>query len=243
MKNDILIIGDSCLDIFTYCDAVRLAPDFPVPILNIIEQKVNPGMAKNVQRNIEKYLPCDIITNSDWEYIRKNRFVHNKTNHMFMRVDTKNSTEKISIANVDLDYKLIVISDYNKGFITENDIEYICRKNNNVFLDTKKKLGQFCFDAAFIKINDFEFNNSSPQITNLLKEKIIHTVGENGCNYNGVNYPVDFIADVKDTSGAGDSFMSALVIEYIRTKNIVESIKFANKCASEVVKHRGVTTI
>ena len=49
--------------------------------------------------------------------------------------------------------------------------------------------------------------------------------------------------EVKDLSGAGDSFMAALVIEYLNTNNIEDAIKFANKKASEVVKHRGVTLI
>jgi sugar/nucleoside kinase (ribokinase family) len=56
-------------------------------------------------------------------------------------------------------------------------------------------------------------------------------------------YPVVNKAEVKDTSGAGDSFMAALCIKFLETKDIYESIKFANSCASEVVRHRGVTTI
>ena len=44
-------------------------------------------------------------------------------------------------------------------------------------------------------------------------------------------------------SGAGDSFMAGLVVEYCRTDDIVKSIGFANKCASTVVKQRGVTLL
>ena len=67
-------------------------------------------------------------------------------------------------------------------------------------------------------------------------------MGGDGCVFNKKTYPVTRV-DVKDTSGAGDSFMAALCIKYLQTENIIESIEFANKCASEVVKHRGVTTI
>jgi sugar/nucleoside kinase (ribokinase family) len=49
--------------------------------------------------------------------------------------------------------------------------------------------------------------------------------------------------EVKDTSGAGDSFISGLVIEYLKTGDIQKSIIFANKRASETVKHRGVSII
>ena len=67
-------------------------------------------------------------------------------------------------------------------------------------------------------------------------------MGADGCEYMGVQYIVNRV-DVKDVSGAGDSFMSGLVARYCMTNDIEESIKFANQCASEVVKHRGVTVI
>jgi D-beta-D-heptose 7-phosphate kinase/D-beta-D-heptose 1-phosphate adenosyltransferase len=68
MKKSILIIGDSCLDQFVYCDANRIAPDVPVPVLNEIETVVNPGMAMNVYENVKRYIPdVDIITNPNWK--------------------------------------------------------------------------------------------------------------------------------------------------------------------------------
>lgn len=239
---DILIIGESCRDVFVYCDSTRLAPDFPVPILKVVNQVENVGMAKNVQRNIQSYMDCDIFTNSNWQSITKTRYVHENTNHMFVRVDNESDIDRVDIKNIDFDYKLIVISDYNKGFLAESDIEHICKIHPNVFLDTKKVLGSWANHAKYIKINDYEYRNSKPHISELLNNKIIHTVGGNGCLFQGKQYPVNSV-DVKDTSGAGDSFMAALVIKYFQTENITESIQFANLCASEVVKHRGVTVI
>ena len=75
-----------------------------------------------------------------------------------------------------------------------------------------------------------------------MRKKIIHTMGDRGCEFDGVKYPVDAV-EVKDSSGAGDTFMAALAMKYFMTGDIVESIGFANKCASEIVKHRGVTTL
>ena len=95
---DILIIGESCRDIFVYCDALRLCPDVPVPVLNIIDQNENGGMAKNVQRNIlNKINNCDIITNQDWMNVTKTRYVHKKTNHTFFRVDTPHNIDRINL--------------------------------------------------------------------------------------------------------------------------------------------------
>ena len=159
---------------------------------------------------------------------------------MFFRVDTTQKVPHINISLIDYDYEIIVISDYDKGFLTEDDIKTICSKHSNVFIDTKKILGPWASNAAYIKINDFEYKNSKSILTKELENKIIHTMGSDGCEYQGVRYLVNKV-DVKDVSGAGDSFMAGLVVEYCKTKDIVKAIGFANKCASKVVKHRGVT--
>jgi bifunctional ADP-heptose synthase (sugar kinase/adenylyltransferase) len=240
---DILIIGESCRDIFVYCDALRLCPDIPVPVLNVINQAENAGMAKNVQRNIlSKVNNCDILTNDNWVNITKTRYVHEKTNHTFFRVDAPHNIKPINLDDIDYNYKIIVISDYNKGYLSENDVKIICKNHDCVFIDTKKVLGNWAKDAKFIKINDFEYQSSKNYISEELKDKIIHTIGGEGCEYQNKQYKVKKV-DVKDTSGAGDSFMAALVVNYLQTSNIEEAIKYANLCASEVVKHRGVSLI
>lgn len=239
----ILVIGESCRDVFVYCDAFRLCPDVPVPVLNIKDQTENPGMAKNVQRNIRSLIKeCDIITNSNWYNITKTRYVHENSNHMFFRVDSPHNISRIDVDKIDYNYEMIAISDYDKGFLYEEDIEHICSRHSNVFIDTKKILGDWVMNAKFIKINDYEYKRSKNFIDKNSNLKIIHTMGSNGCEYQGITYPVNKV-EVKDVSGAGDSFLSGLVVQYFQTKNIVESIKFANKCASAVVKHCGVTVI
>lgn len=239
----ILVIGESCRDVFVYCDANRLAPDVPVPVLNIVDRKENDGMAKNVQRNILNYIDdCDIITNDNWLSISKTRYVHNATNHMFFRVDNEPGIELLS-KQIDYDkYDIIVISDYNKGFLSESKIEEICQSHPRVFLDTKKPLGTWADSAFIIKINDYEYTHSDPEYTRNNSHRIIHTMGGEGCEFNGNRYPVVPV-EVKDSSGAGDAFLAALIVDYAGTQNIDESIEFANYHASRVVRERGVTTI
>ena len=239
----IKIIGESCLDVFVYCEAKRLAPDLPVPVLQENYIKKNPGMAANVQRNIDSLsIKTDLITNPDWETVVKTRYMHDSSNHIFFRVDTSHQIEPIKINDLELDAEIIVISDYNKGFLSENDIQYICESHPLVFLDTKKVLGPWANKASFIKINDYEFSNSEKFITDKLQNKIIHTRGAEGCDYQGINYPVKKF-DIRDTSGAGDSFMAALVSDFLNTSDIIQSIKSANIAASKVVQVRGVGVI
>lgn len=49
--------------------------------------------------------------------------------------------------------------------------------------------------------------------------------------------------EVKDLTGAGDSFLAGLVTRYVESRNIEDSITYANKCATKVVQQRGVNTI
>ena len=240
----VLVIGDSSRDIFVYCNALKLCPDFPVPALEVVNQTENPGMAGNVHRNIKVLLDnCDIVTNGNWHEVTKTMYVHAQSNHMFFRVDTSHKLDRIDLSTVNYeDYDLIVISDYDKGFLTEDDINEICWHHANVFLDTKKILGVWCQHAHYIKINDFEYQNSKPYLVPEIEHRIIHTMGGEGCEYKGKRYPVNKV-EVKDVSGAGDSFMAGLVVEYCKTDDIIKSIEFANKCASEVVTHRGVTVL
>ena len=244
MTKKILVIGDSCLDRFVYCHADRLAPDLPVPVLRVIRETENPGMAKNVERNVRAiYTHCSLVTNAGWKSSIKTRYVHESSNHTFLRVDTDPPVTRINVRKLPLKaYDIIAISDYDKGFLTEADIEYICGHHDTVFIDTKKVLGPWARQAAFIKINGTEYEHSKRAITPALAKKIICTRGGRGAEYRGEHYPVKKV-EVRDLTGAGDSFFAALIIQYAETGDIHGAIRFANECASEVVAHKGVSLI
>ncbi|MFA6502898.1 MAG: PfkB family carbohydrate kinase [Candidatus Paceibacterota bacterium] len=241
----ILVVGESCKDIFVYCKAERLAPDLPVPVLSIAETNENPGMAANVERNIKSIYPAvTLYTNSAWETVTKTRYMHANTNHMFIRVDTDHHIPRVKVQDIPLgEYDLVAISDYNKGFLTEEDIRYICEHHDNVFMDTKKILGDWAVGAKYIKINNFEYERSKDTLPKALEDKIIYTKGDQGAFFRGKNYPVGKKVEVKDLSGAGDSFFAALLVQYVQTGDIEAAIRFANECASEVVQHKGVSVI
>ena len=247
LENRILVIGDSCEDVFIYGNCDRLAPAAPVPVFVETHRRSNKGMAGNVRENILSLgLECDIVTNK--AEITKARYVEKKTNHMLLRVDS--SEEKIDrIENLNKEklqeYSAIVVSDYDKGFLAEEDIAFIAENHPLVFLDTKKLLGNWIRNVDYIKINQQEYEKTQHLLTGTddwLEEKLIVTVGSSGCIYNGEVYPVDKV-EIKDLTGAGDSFLAALVCSYLNDKDIVSAIKFANDCATKVVQQKGVNTI
>ena len=241
----ILIFGESCKDIFHYGICERLCPAAPVPVFKSIELNENGGMAMNVYNNIMAMgISCDIVTNKNWQNITKTRFVEKRSNYMFMRLD-ENDDEygECEISNVDFSaYDAVIVSDYNKGFMSTDLMREISRNHNLVFLDSKKKLGDWCKNFSFIKINNLEFKNNLDNIGSELKRKMIITQGPNGCIYQNRHYSVPLV-EIRDLSGAGDTFLAGLCVKYCETKNIEKSIKFANECATAVVQKRGVSII
>ena len=249
----ILIVGDSCIDEFIYGNIFRMSPEAPVPVFQPIKKTSNGGMSKNVYNNlIALGVSSNLITNT--EKIVKRRYVDDGHNQMVLRVDTNDECSQIdegirmNICNnhhVGNDFDVIIISDYNKGFLTENDIELLCKSNNSVFVDTKKDLGDWIFKADFIKINDLEHRKNLKFIsTNLdkLKDKLIVTRGKHGCEFNNKVFGAEEVV-VRDVSGAGDTFLAGLAVEYVRTNDIIKAINFAQECTKIVVQKHGVSTV
>ena len=88
-----------------------------------------------------------------------------------------------------------------------------------------------------------EFKNTEGALSNLnIENKLIITLSNKGCQYRDKIFPVE-VVPVKDVSGAGDTFISGLVVEWVRTKDIEKSILFAQKCATIVVQKKGVATV
>jgi len=241
----ILVIGDSCKDIFRYGKVNRLAPEAPVPIIIPEREISNLGMAGNVVTNL-KALGAEVEFITNKSEIRKIRYVCSKYNHLLLRVDENDTCEKIDTVILQpKTYAAVIISDYCKGFLNEEDIEIISKSFDcPIFLDTKKILGEWAYNIDFIKINyhEYEYNKEVLENNLILKNKTIVTRGKYGCEYQGKNFPTVDVP-VKDISGAGDTFIAGLVVEYIRSKMIEPSINFAQECTTTVIQKSGVSTI
>jgi len=246
---NVLLIGESCTDKFIYGNVYRLSPEAPIPILNPISESINIGMAGNVKRQfLELYGNVDFITNEST--LIKKRYVDNSTNYILLRVDDGDeNVEKLDLDNLpDIPYDVIIFSDYNKGFISEHDIEktinYYKQKSDKIltFIDTKKQFGEWIKNLDYIKVNHKEYLSNLNFINNnpWINEKLIVTRGPFGSDYNGKNYPGKDVP-IKDLSGAGDTFLSSLVAKYIISRDIEASIEYANKISEMAIQKKGVS--
>lgn len=237
----VAVIGDSCLDEFVYVNSERLAPDLPIPVVLEKHRVINPGMAANVARAIEFHgMSTRLFAPSNWKKFTKTRIVDEASNYSFIRIDKPFGNEQFKLSASDLSgFDAVVVSDYAKGFLTVDSIRGITENHDYVFLDTKRPLGDWAEKAYLIKLNEHEFKASQETMTPSLLDKTICTLGGKGASFRGEQYPVERV-DVRDTSGAGDSFLARLVVEMLRSGDLDNSIRRANESASAVVKIRGV---
>jgi sugar/nucleoside kinase (ribokinase family) len=133
------------------------------------------------------------------------------------------------------------VSDYNKGFLTEKTLRLITDNSKFSIMDTKKKITTDILEYFdFVKLNESEFNKHD--FNRHWLNRIIVTLGSKGAKYIDEIFPSPDPKETIDVSGAGDTFTASFTLKYLETKDIKQSIIYANKMASIVVSKRGVTT-
>lgn len=242
-RNKVLVIGESCTDVFIYGTTKRKSPEGNGPVFEPTKEVYGRGMAENTALNLSA-MGIDVDIFSDKGNITKTRYVDETTNELYLRVDENDSVERIDVYAIPdpFQYDAIVISDYCKGFLTEDDIAQISKLHQLVILDTKKHLGDWCKDVTFIKLNRFEAQNNHDVILEKkwLNDKIIITLDGKGASHKGIIYKTEKIENA-DVSGAGDTFVAGFVARYLDSEDVGVSIGWANYCAREVVKEKGVS--
>jgi D-beta-D-heptose 7-phosphate kinase/D-beta-D-heptose 1-phosphate adenosyltransferase len=232
----ILLIGDSCTDEYKNGTIDRLSPEAPVPVFKLVETKQVPGMASNVNLNLINLGMYPYFVHNKEEIV-KTRFIDQRSGQHIMRLDIEPEVAPWDqqLPAHPSSFDAIVISDYDKGFLTYEAIEKLLwAARCPVFIDTKKTdLSMFVQPNVFVKINKMEFDKSSGAPSNL-----IVTLGGDGVMYNNEIYPTKKV-EVMDVCGCGDTFLSALTTQYLYTRDIEKSIMFANIAAGITVQHRG----
>ena len=241
----ILVIGEVCVDEFVYGRIDRICPEAPVPVLNPIERVENPGMAGNTVANLKALAPNAQIGHIHQnEPIRKTRFVEKKSNQMVVRVDEgeNNLEELIWTPAIDImlgQADIVVVSDYNKGFLNNAQLKEIAKKSTLSIIDSKRKLTNDIIEGySFVKLNEKERLNN-PTLTT---DNIITTLGSEGAEYQNILFPSPNPQETIDVSGAGDTFVASFISKYFTTKDVSTAIKFANEMAAQVVSKKGVVT-
>jgi D-beta-D-heptose 7-phosphate kinase/D-beta-D-heptose 1-phosphate adenosyltransferase len=228
----ILLLGDNCIDVYQYGTVDRISPEAPVPVFKFSYEEKRAGMAGNVKNNLIA-LGAD-VTFLHGKTSTKTRLVDLKSKQHIVRIDNDVISEALVIDPILDLFDAVVISDYNKGTISYEMVEqliadFLCP----VFIDTKKTDLER-FEGSIVKINSLEHS-----LAKTLPTELIVTMGKYGAKYKDKQYSAPH-TEVFDVCGAGDTFLAALVLEFLKTKDIEKAIEIANIAASITVKHIGV---
>jgi D-beta-D-heptose 7-phosphate kinase/D-beta-D-heptose 1-phosphate adenosyltransferase len=229
----ILLIGDDCIDVYQYGTVDRISPEAPVPVFKFNYEERRAGMAGNVYNNLQN-LGCNV------NYLHghtstKTRLVDVRSKQHIVRIDNDVESEPLTFATEIPDiYDAIVISDYNKGTVSYELIQELRQEfSGPIFVDTKKTdLARL--EGCIVKINSLENSLLKTTCTNL-----IVTLGKYGARYNDKTYTADPV-EVADVCGAGDTFLAALVSEYLVCGSVDLAIPYAIRAAGITVQHLGV---
>lgn len=246
----ILVIGETCFDIYRYGSCKRINPEAPTPVMLFQEETRTLGMAGNVYNNIKSLRPewnTQIV--SQVNEIQKRRYVDRNSNYILLREDINDKADVLREIPKLENYDAVVISDYHKGFLLESILEGILNLCYELgiptFLDTKKILGEWSKYCYCIKINKKEFE-LQPKNYKDYCQNIVVTLGKEGALLRGSEGTFhDDVPDIeiKDVCGAGDSFLAGLVVNYSETKSLTSAVKFANKVATVAVSKRGTVAV
>ena len=231
MAKNVLLLGESCADIYHFGGCDRLSQEAPVPIFHESHTETKGGMSANVRNNLKSFgFSVEHITNEI--PIEKHRFFDTKFNAHVLRWDKGERTNPFTVNLLEkagCNFDAVVISDYNKGFLDSFYIKSLCDifKEIPVFADSKKK-DLSCFSNCILKINEKEFELCDSIGSNV---ELIVTLGGKGAKYKDRIFPTKD-REVFDVCGAGDVFLSALVYSVLEGGSIEESLDLANKAAT-----------
>ena len=134
----ILLLGDTCKDIYQYGYVDRISPEAPVPVFVKTNSQEKYGMVDNVLVNLIT-LGCkvDVIRG---EKSTKTRLIDIRSKQQIVRIDEDVYSEPIDDIDLNVDardFDAIVISDYDKGFITYELVSRLRVAHNiPIFIDS-----------------------------------------------------------------------------------------------------------
>jgi len=211
------------------------------------------------QANINTFL----IERNDFTTIKKTRLV--AQNQQAMRVDFEDPKpiESEHVKQIikfikSNQFDMILLSDYNKGTITNELVESIKKLNIPIVVDPKP-INMHLFKEVFViapnlkEAKEITNSNTQPEeLSQLIAEEynthVIITQGPKGTSLyhkdsKEYNHLPTKAREVYDVSGAGDTFIATLTLALASKAELYEATQIANQAAGVVVAKFGTATL
>lgn len=239
-----------------------------VDFLSLCANDSHFEIAKKLLENSSLSLDSILLDNSRKTTCKKRFVATSPYFQQLLRVDheTKDpiSSKTLIQAKEKLDQvlpevDLVVVSDYNKGFLTTALISHLMKKSKElkkpVIVDGKKNLSEYsgatilvpnakelCLSMGIKSSNeDSVLENLSKALSKSLNCTLIIKRSAKGASIQDSSsfrtYPT-FAKEVVNVSGAGDVFVAILSISFANGKSLDEAVKLANFGCSKAIAKR-----
>lgn len=240
----ILVLGDNIVDRYSFCKATRLCPEAPAPVLVEEDSRTSEGGAGLVAANLRSLMGDQRCveflagsTSIKYRIFAERTLLARIDKDKFQSQGEKVYTEQINATLTSGTPDAVVVGDYGKGAMSYNIAQYLtktcCRINVPLFVDAKAdpKPYEGCFAI-------FPNENEHSDLDRKNYQHIIRKLGPKGCSVDGLLVETEE-QHVYDVTGAGDVFLAAFVVKYLRKSSLMECAEYANKAAGISVRHLG----
>lgn len=274
-KLSIFLLGDFIIDRYEIGEIKGLAQEAVSPILKLTHFLELPGGAgnvainlshlseklivnfafrcpKNFPNNINLYFPDNInliplFDDNKYSFSLKTRYVTQNGNQL-LRIDNDPdcSDNYFAQLNIPTDTDLIIISDYNKGTITNSIMDQVINSKIPFIVDPKPNHFHLYKNAFLITPNEKEWKEITPKLYSEKEDinyKLIRKQGHDGAIFQIINttsyesllkvkfhIPADFYYNIVNTCGCGD--IVTTVLGYLLASN--DPINISN---DEIIKY------
>lgn len=211
---------------------------------------------EKIKDDLDRLNVCDLVIYSSQETTVKERIIADERKIQMLRIDKENISQvnpehAITILKQQTKdiFDMIIISDYAKGMITNELMDYLKTYHNApIIVDPKPIHGYMYNDVYMITPNEKEWRIMQVSSQYLLKgvTYILETKGRKGMtiysSQESCNIPAEPV-EVYNVSGAGDTVIAVMGVCLGMSYHPIDAAKIANKCAGYVVTQSGTSIV
>lgn len=239
-KPRVLVIGDVMIDHYLHGSATRISPEAPIPVVKVVSQERRSGGAVNVAENLNSLGVDERLAILPLPWPEKHRLMVGDT--QVARWDTNDvlpphDIEALDKCVADWPPDAIVISDYAKGSVTDEVIDWIAERRVLTYVDSKRMPFDFPPECVFFP-NQKEYNlwecAYARQLMVVLKRGA-SGIAELSKGVVIEEYPA-MACHVRSVCGAGDVVLAAYVAAQMRGEPNRKALWYANLAAAVAVE-------
>ena len=210
---------------------------------------------ERIKDELDRIGAGDIVIYGSKETTVKERIIADERKVQMIRIDREH------IENVDADkainifkqykknnYDIIVVSDYAKGMITKDLMDFLKTQNTRIIVDPKPINGFLYNDVFMVTPNEKEWQimklTSQYNLKNV--QYVLVTKGSKGMTLYDFNQSWDIPTtplDIYNISGCGDVVIAVMAVCLSMGSSPIAAAKIANKCAGYTATKAGTSII